>query len=146
MLFEKRSVIASPIDEVFALVADIANAPNIHPMITKRERLDSGELDRGSMFRYYYSFFGMLRHFDFEISEFCPEQQVVYRGTAFFGIIPQFEVHFREIEGATEIHYLMNPEIPAWMAFFIKPMMIQVGNRDLEAYFHKLKLILEPQH
>lgn len=40
MLFDKHTIINSPIETVFNLVADIATAPNIHPMIIKRERLD----------------------------------------------------------------------------------------------------------
>ena len=146
MLFDKRTIINSPIESVFNLVADIANAPNIHPMIIKRERLDDREaLDSGAEFRYYYSFFGRLMHFDFTISEFIPNQKVVYTGTPFFGIIPRFMVLFNELEEGTEIHYVMNPAIPGWMSLFAKPVMVQAGNRDLEAYFDKVRTMLE-QH
>lgn len=144
MLFDKRTIINSPIETVFNLVADIAKAPNIHPMIISRVRIDdSDELGLGSQFRYAYSSFGKIRHFDFTITEFISNEKVVYTGTSFFGIIPRFTVYFREIEGTTEIHYVMNPTIASWLSFFVKPVMIQVGNRDLDVYFGKLKSILE---
>lgn len=144
MLFEKRAIIDSSITEVFNLVADIAKAPNIHPMIIDRTRLDNtAELGLGSQFRYAYSSFGKIRHFDFTITEFIPNEKIVYTGTSFFGIIPQFTVYFREVGTGTEIHYAMNPTIPPLLPFFAKPIMIQVGNQDLEAYFGKLRLLLE---
>lgn len=143
MLFEKRTIIDGSITEVFNLVADIAKAPNIHPMIISRVRLDNEALGLGAQFRYSYALFGKTSHFDFTITEFIPNEKAVYTGTSFFGIIPRFTVYFREVEAGTEIHYVMNPTIPSWLSFFAKPMMIQVGNRDLENYFDKLRLILE---
>ncbi len=144
MHFSQKTVIHSPIDDVFRLVVDLEHAPHVHPIVKNTVQLTSGEVGLGTRWRKDYAWFGTKGSFELEVDEWEPPYKIVFKGTPFGTIVPYFAIHFREVEAGTEMKYVIEPMIGnGLMAVMFRVFAPIVGKRDLGNYFKKLKLILE---
>lgn len=133
-LFEYETILPYAIEDVFSLTVDLANAPHWHSIFTHVEALTEGKVDKGSQWRMHYG----IGSFDLTITHFLPPTQVDFIGSRVMGMFPGFRIRLEAVDGGTQVHYYLEPDVPAIM----RPIMALIGpaygRRDLARYFREL--------
>lgn len=137
-LFEYQTMLAYPIDAVFALTVDLEQAPRWHSIFTDVRRLTSGPIGAGSGWKMIFT----GGSFDLEIIDYQPPHRMVLKGSPVMRMVPNFTIEMDPIAEGTRIRYRLHPDIP----ILLKPLMAiaapPYGRRDLNRYFRELGIML----
>ena len=137
-LFDYVAVLPYPLETVFQHTVDLEHTPRWHPMFYHVKQTSPGEIGLGTQWRKDYRFFGIHGTLNLEIVQWQPYETVCFQGSRIAGMLPNFIVHFKAIDGGTQIHYILQPTVPRIMHMPIALLGPLVGRRDLEHYFHEL--------
>jgi carbon monoxide dehydrogenase subunit G len=94
-----------PVDEVFAFVADFANAQRWDPGVATSVRTSDGPVGQGSRFRLGVRMRGRVVPMDYRITAFEPPRRVVLTGTG-SGVHAVDDIRFEATHAGTRIDYV----------------------------------------
>lgn len=138
-LFEYHSELPHPADEVFALTADLENAPHWHRFFKSVRQVSPGPI--GVETRWQVDFLG--GGFSLQVTEFEPPHRLVFRGSRVGGVIPNFTIEVKPAEGGSHVRYVLHPDVPALLRPIISVFGPPFGRWDLNRYFRHLDAALE---
>lgn len=138
-LFDYETILPFAVDTVFQHTVDLENAPTWHPYFYHVEQTTSGAIGRGTKWRNDYRYMGMSGALYLEIVEWERNHLVRFEGSRMVGIVPQFLIKFKPVEGGTHVHYFLQPTIPRFMQIPMSIVGPIAGRRDLRQYFHELE-------
>ena len=141
--FEMSETIKRSLEEVFAFVVNPENEPKWHPGIIATERITDGAIGLGSKWRETFNGMGVKGEVILEITEYEPNQKVVFRGTQVGPVEPIFTLAFEEVKNGTKVSYIVEPKVKGEVPRLIVPLIASRGKRELKKYLTKLKDTLE---
>ena len=74
--FEGTTVVARPIEEVFAFLADGENDPKFSPRVQRMEKTTDGPTAAGTVYRSTVKDAGLTTQREFKITEFVPDAKI----------------------------------------------------------------------
>jgi uncharacterized membrane protein len=134
-------VIAVPVDQVAAYVADPSNAPEWYENIASVEWRTPPPLALGSKVAFVASFLGRRLAYTYEISEWVPGERLVMRTAE--GPFPMETTYTWTADGDGTRMTLRNRGEPKGFAKIGAPMMAVQMRRANRADLDRLKAILE---
>ena len=137
-LFEYKTKLPFPVDEVFALTIDLEKAPHWHAFFTRIEQITPGQIDVGTEWRVSHSF----GSFTLKIIEMTPHERVVFKGSTVMGMTPNFTIEFAPAQIGTAIHYYLHPDAPRWLQPPMRWFAPSFGRKDLDRYYQEMELLL----
>jgi uncharacterized protein YndB with AHSA1/START domain len=134
-------VIARPIEEVFALLADARNEPLYNPRILKAEKISPGPIGPGTRFEQSARAIGRTGQMMIEITECVPPRRLslITRSSA-------MTVHgtdtFESLVGGTRARYSWDMHLTG-LAVLLTPMLAVFGRRLERGVWESIKRFLE---
>lgn len=137
--------IAAPPDRVFALFADLRNAPSNIRGITALEVLTDGPIGKGTRFRETRTMFGRACTETMEITAFDPPRSYTVEGNS-AGCLCRSNISFRPDAGGTAVVFDFDTTAQTFMARLMSPLfhlMAPSCRRMLERDLADLKAVAE---
>jgi uncharacterized protein YndB with AHSA1/START domain len=132
-----------PLEQVFAFVSDLENAPQWTPGAVMR-RTSQGQLGVGTTFQQRDRFMGRRMDLSLEVTDYEPPHRIGLRtisGQLSFGGTRMFEPVG---EAATRVTFVGEGHAPG-MLKLAEPLLTAAGERRLRAQLGNLKRLLEAQ-
>ena len=141
---ESSIVIDRAIEDVFAFVSDIENEPKWQSGILEAALTSPRPLGVGTTSREVRSLMGRAAETAYRITEFEVNKRCAFESTS--GPIPVHGAYtFESVEGGTKVGLLLDPEVGGSLKF-LGPMVINMGQRQIDIDFGHLKDLLEGAH
>jgi uncharacterized membrane protein len=138
---EKIIVIDRPIEEVFAFVGDLQNAPRWQPGLLEARRITDCPLAIGTKFTSVRKFLGRKMESSVEFVTYEPNKKIVFRSAP--GSMPmEVSYLFKSMTDGTQLSATVELQ-PGGLLNLAAPMMAAGLRRDMETDFDGLKILLE---
>ncbi len=108
--FELSIVINRPIEDAFAVLANLENDPKWRREWVEAKKTSEGPIGIGARFRLYNEFLGQRNEVVYEVTEYEPNQITVWKTVS--GPLPlTFQRTFERVEGGTLVTIRYEAEI-----------------------------------
>ena len=141
---EHNVVINRPIEEVFAYVTDIENAPKWKSRLLEVRRISKGPVGAGTREIHVGKFLGRIFETIVEITDYEPNRKVGFKTTS-GPLSAKGEFTFESVEGGTRVTLVAGRE-PSGFLKLIGPIVAHIAQRQLETDLAKLKELLETSY
>jgi uncharacterized membrane protein len=139
--FELSIVINRPIEEVFAVLANLENDVKWRREWVDARKTSEGPIGVGSTFRLVGQFLRWRSETVYEVIEYEPNWITTWKAVS--GPLPlTFRRTFERIEGGTRVTIRYEAEPRGFLKPTV-PLLARMGKRQLEADFPKLKELME---
>jgi uncharacterized membrane protein len=139
--FELSIVIDRPIEEVFAVLANLENDVKWRREWVETTNTSEGALGVGATFRLVGEFLGRRIATEYEMTKYEPNRITAWKTVS--GPLPlTFQRTFEHVEGGTRVNIRYDAELRGLLKLF-EPLFASMGKRQLEGDFPKLREMLE---
>ena len=139
--FELSIVINRPIEEVFAVLANLENDAKWRREWVEAKKTSEGPIGIGTRFSLLGEAFGRRFEAVYEVTRYEPNHITAWKTVS--GPLPlTFQRTCEPVEGGTHITIRYEAEIRGFFNL-IKPLVISAGKRALQGDFPKLKEMIE---
>jgi uncharacterized membrane protein len=139
---EKTTLIAAPLEQVFAYYANPSNSPEIWPSLVEVKDLMLDDKGHPKTFKWTYKMAGMRFEGSSEYLEYVPNKRLVYRSKG--GIQATSTIHFAELDGKTEIREEMEYTIPIpLLGKVAERFLIKMNENEMTTTHNNLKARME---
>jgi len=139
--FELSIVINRPIEEAFAVLANLENDAKWRREWIEAINMSEGSLGVGATFRLVSEFLGRRIETVYEITRYELNRIAAWKTVS--GPLPlTFQRTFERLEGGTQVSIRYEAEIRGFLKL-IKPLVVNVGKQSLQGDFPKLKELME---
>ena len=139
--FEMSTVVRRPVEEVFAVLADLANDPKWRREWVDARKTSQDPLGVGSRSVLVGQFLRWRTEAEYEVTESEPHRRAAWKTVR--GPLPL--TFFRSVEradGGTKVTIGYDAEIHG-LVKLLKPLVVTMGRRALAGDFPKLKELME---
>ena len=141
--FELSIVINRPIEEVFAVLANLENDVKWRREWIEAKNTSEGPLGVGATFCLVGEFLGRRIETVYEVTEYEPNRITAWKGVS--GPLPlTFRRTFERVEGGTRVTIRYEAEGRGFFKL-AEPLLVSIGKRQLEGDFPKLKALMESE-
>ena len=134
-------VINRPIEDVFAVLANLENDPKWRREWVEAKKTTEGPIGIGARFSLFGEFLGRRNEVVYEVTEYEPNQITAWKTVS--GPLPlTFQRTFERVVGGTQVTIRYEADIRGFIKL-IKPLVVSVGKRALQGDFPKLKELME---
>jgi uncharacterized protein YndB with AHSA1/START domain len=134
-------VIARPIEEVFAVLADARNEPQYNPRILKAEKVTAGPIGLGTRFEQTARSIGRTSQMITEITEYLPPHRLSVISHSSVMRVHGTET-FESVVGGTRSRYFWELH-PTGLAVLLTPVFAVVGRRVERGVWESMKKFIE---
>jgi uncharacterized membrane protein len=139
--FELSIVINRPIEEVFAILANLENDAKWRREWVEAKKTSEGPIGIGARFSLFSELFGRRIEAVYEVTKYAPNHTAAWKTVS--GPLPlTFQRTFERVEGGTQVTIRYEAEIRGFFKL-IKPLVVSAGKRALQGDFPKLKELME---
>jgi uncharacterized membrane protein len=140
---EKRIMIHRPVEEVFAFVGDLQNAPTWQPELLEVRRTTEGPLGIGTRYTSVRKFMGRQMEASSEFVAFESNRKVAFANAS--GPVPfETSYDFEPAAEGTQLTAMVELQ-PKGFLRLAEPLMARSLRREMETHFSGLKALLECQ-
>lgn len=132
-----------PIDEVFALWADVEGYPRWADPVVERRKLTDGPVSVGTKFRAIDQWPGRRVEFEMEITEFVPNERLGARWSE--PMEGEWSSELTETPDGTRLHFEIEMRLPLAMRL-LSPIMKWWAKRANRKFMRSFKVWLESGH
>jgi uncharacterized membrane protein len=134
-------VIEKPVDEVFAFVVDMGNEAKWQSSVVEAELTSEGPMGAGSTGREVRMLMGRRVETSYRITEWDANRRYSLESTS-GPISVQAAYTFEPTDVGTKLSLSLEPKVGGFLKL-MEPMIIDMGQRQIEADFKQLKELLE---
>lgn len=139
--FELSIVISRPIEEVFAVLANLENDVKWRREWVEAKNTSESPLGLGTTFLLVGELLGRRLETVYETIEYEPNRMSAWKAVS--GPLPlTFRRTFERIDGGTRVTMRYEAEVRGFFKL-VKPLVMSIGKRQLEGDFPKLKELME---
>ncbi|OGO71472.1 MAG: hypothetical protein A2Z49_12115 [Chloroflexi bacterium RBG_19FT_COMBO_56_12] len=139
---EKSIIILRPIEEVFAYISDLQNAPQWQSALLESRRTTEGALGIGTQFTSVRKFMGQKMEATIEYVAYEPNHKIAFKSTS--GSTPFEETYlFESTAEGTKLTSVLVLQSGAGIMGLADPLIAASVRREMEANFGDLKDMLE---
>lgn len=139
--FEASVVIHKPIEDVFAFVADLSNAPRWQNGVVEAGLTSDGPMGVGSTFKYVAQVFGAQLDTRGEVTEYDPPRRYGWKSTS--GPFPMHGATALEpADGGTRVTDMIEAEASGFFKL-AEGVLLASQHKQMVADMAKLKALLE---
>jgi uncharacterized membrane protein len=139
--FELSIVLNRPIEEAFAVLANLENDPKWRREWVEAKKMSEGPIGIGARFKLFGEFLGRRNEVVYEVTEYEPNQITAWKTVS--GPLPlTFQRTFERLEGGTCVTIRYEAEVHGFIKL-IKPLVVSAGKRALQGDLPKLKELME---
>ena len=138
---EQSIVINRPVEEVFAFYTDLSNSTQWETGVLEVRQTNEGPSGVGTTWKGVRQNLGRRFEQIVEVTEWEPNRKASYESTS-KPFPMQASFSFESIEGTTRITVVANVQFSGLFKL-VKPIVIRMVNKQIEANFQNLKKLLE---
>ena len=139
--FEMSTMINRPIEEVFAVLANLENDAKWRREFVETKKTSEGPVGIGTRFSLFGEFLGRRIETVYEVVEYEPNRITAWETVS--GPLPlTFQRTFERVEGGTQVTVIYEVEIRGFFKL-IKPLVISAGRRAQKGDLPKVKEMME---
>ena len=138
---EKVITINRPVEEVFAYVSNLQNAPEWQDGLVEARRITKGPLGIGSQFKPVGKFMGRKLESGIEFVAYVPNKKITFKSISGSSPFEQSFLFENTAEG-TKLTSRLELETPG-LKGLAKPLIVSSIKREMDADFGDLKDVLE---
>ena len=137
---DESVLIARPVAEVFAFVADFENLPRFCATSTAVQKISPGPIGRGTVFRQVFALYGWKMETPVELAEFEAGRSLTYRSEG--GPRVEGVCTFQPAGSGTTLRYTLALRPRAGYRL-LAPLLVRILRRQTRADLARLKALLE---
>ena len=138
---EKSIEIKRPIEEVFAVLANLENDAKWRQEFVETKKTSEGPIGIGARFSLFGEFLGRRMETVYEAVKYEPNRIAAWETVS--GPLPlKFQRSFERVEGGTQVTVIYEVEIRGFLKL-IKPLVISAGKRAQKGDLPKVKELME---